>query len=150
MIDLSATTAGRIVGGLFIAAFFLYGGGAYLLDSVADGATPLPENAASLGELSAGAALMLANSVAVIVIGALAFRVLRRGHSRTAGGYLLVRAVEGGEVRGDLGGHGGGLVAGHRSPHHFVIVTVVPRPTSDTIANSSINRRAPGSPSPSP
>ena len=95
MTNLSTTTAGRLVGGLFIAAFFLYGGGAYLLDSTADGATPLPENAASLGQLSAGAALMLANSAAVMAIGAMAFRVLRRRHSRTANSYLLTRAVEG-------------------------------------------------------
>ena len=95
MTNLSITTTGRLVGGLFIAAFFLYGGGAYLLDSTADGATPLPQNAASLGQLSAGAALMLGNSVAVIAIGALAFRVLRRIHNRTANGYLLTRAVEG-------------------------------------------------------
>ena len=46
----------------------------------------------------------------------------------------------------------------HRLPHasastasrHFVMVTVVPTPTSETISNSSMRRRVPPSPSPSP
>ena len=36
------------------------------------------------------------------------------------------------------------------SRSHFVIVTVVPRPGSETMSNSSISRREPGSPSPRP
>ncbi len=33
---------------------------------------------------------------------------------------------------------------------HFVMVTVVPRPTSEMISNSSMSRREPGSPRPRP
>lgn len=95
MTNLSITTAGRIIGGLFLSAFFLYGGGSYLLASTSDGATPLPENAASLGQLSAGAGLMLLNSAAVTTVGVLAFHVLRRRHPRTASTYLLTRVLEG-------------------------------------------------------
>jgi hypothetical protein len=54
----------------------------------------LPENAASLGRLSAGMSLLLLNSVAVATIGALAFRVLRRPHHRTANVYLATRTLE--------------------------------------------------------
>jgi hypothetical protein len=87
-------TAGRVVGGLFLSAFFLYGGGALLVASTTDSATAVPENAGSLGQLSAGATLLLLNSAAVATIGALAFRVLRREHRRTAVAYLATRTVE--------------------------------------------------------
>ncbi len=87
-------TTGRVVGGLFLSAFFFYGGGTFLIDSTTGGATAVPENAASLGQLSAGAALLLLNSAAVVTIGALAFRVLRRQHHRIANTYLATRTVE--------------------------------------------------------
>lgn len=87
-------TAGRIVGGLILAAFFLYGGGSFLVASSSSSAPPLPVNAASLGQLAAGATLLLLNSAAVMTIGVLAFRVLRREHLRTAHAYLATRAVE--------------------------------------------------------
>jgi len=86
--------AGRIVGALFLSAFFLYGGGSFLVASTTDSATALPENAASLGQLSVGATLLLLNSVAVATIGTLAFRVLRRRHQRTAKVYFATRTVE--------------------------------------------------------
>jgi len=86
--------AGRIVGALFLSAFFLYGGGSFLVASTTDSATPLPGNAASLVQLSAGATLLLLNSVAVATIGTLAFRVLRRHHQRTANVYLATRTAE--------------------------------------------------------
>jgi len=95
MTAITTRTAGRVVGGLFVSAFFLYGGGSFLVNAATDGATPLPENAASLGQLSAGAVLMLANSAAVAAIGVLAFRVLRRRDRRTASTYLAPRTVEG-------------------------------------------------------
>ena len=87
-------TAGRAVGGLFLSALFLYGGGTFLVASTTGGATPVPENAASLGQLTAGATLLLLNSAAVVTIGALAYRVLRREHRRTAVAYLATRTVE--------------------------------------------------------
>jgi hypothetical protein len=87
-------TAGRVVGGLFLSALFLYGGGTFLVASTTGSATPVPENAASLRQLAAGAALLLLNSVAVVAIGALAFRVLRPQHRRTANAYLATRTME--------------------------------------------------------
>lgn len=87
-------TTGRIIGGLFLSAFFLYGGGAFLIDSTTGGAIAVPENAASLGQLTAGAALLLLNSAAVLTIGVLAFRVLRSEHRRIAHTYLSTRIVE--------------------------------------------------------
>jgi hypothetical protein len=65
-----------------------------LVASATDSATALPQNAASLGQLSAGATLLLLNSLAVATIGILAFRVLRRRHQRTANVYLATRTVE--------------------------------------------------------
>lgn len=89
----STKTVGRVVGGLFISGFLFYGGGSFLTNAATGGATPLPENASSTAQLSVGAALMLANSVAVVAIGALVFRVLRG--RRTASSYLATRGVEG-------------------------------------------------------
>jgi uncharacterized protein DUF4386 len=86
--------AGRIIGALFLSGFLFYGGGSFLIASTTDNATPLPQNAASLGQLSAGATLLLLNSVAVAAIGILAFRVLRSRHRRTANVYLAARGVE--------------------------------------------------------
>jgi hypothetical protein len=91
---MTTKNAGRIVGALILSGFFLYGGGSFLVASTADSATALPENATSLSQLSAGSTLLLLNSVAVASIGALAFRVLRRRHHRTARLYLATRTVE--------------------------------------------------------
>ena len=87
-------TAGRIVGALFLSAFFFYGGGSFLVASATDGATAYPSNAASLRMLSAGSALMLANSIAVATIGVVVFKVLRRSHPRTARSYVAARSAE--------------------------------------------------------
>jgi len=91
---MTTTMAGRIVGGLFLSGFFLYGGGSFLIASTTDSTTALPGNAASMGQLSAGAALLLLNSVAVATIGALAFRVVRGRHQRTARVYFATRTAE--------------------------------------------------------
>ena len=77
-------TTGRIVGGLFLSAFFLYGGGSSLILSSNGNDAALPENAASLWQLCAGSAVLLLKSAAVLTIGALTFRVLRREYGRTA------------------------------------------------------------------
>lgn len=87
-------TAGRVIGALVLSAFFLYGGGSLLVASSSASAMPLPENAASSARLLAGATLLLLNSVAVVAVGALAFRVLRDRHPGTAVTYLATRAVE--------------------------------------------------------
>jgi hypothetical protein len=91
---MNTKTAGRTVGALFLSTFLFYGGGSFLVDSATDGAIAVPGNADSFGQLSAGAALLLANSIAVAAIGALAFKVLRRPHPRTAKFYLATRTVE--------------------------------------------------------
>lgn len=91
---MNTKTAGRTVGALLLSAFFLYGGGSFLVDTATDGAIAVPGNADSLDQLSAGAALMLVNSIAVATIGALAFKVLRRPHPRTAKFYLATRTAE--------------------------------------------------------
>jgi hypothetical protein len=79
---------------MFLAGFLLYGGGSFLTNAATNGGTALPQNATSPGQLSAGAALMLANSAAVATIGALAFQVLRNRARRTASSYLITRTVE--------------------------------------------------------
>jgi hypothetical protein len=73
---MSNRTTGRIVGALFLAAFVCYGVGSALVDC------------------PVGPSLMLLNSVVVATIGALVFRVFRRGHLRTAATYLITRALE--------------------------------------------------------
>ena len=94
MTPITTTTSGRVVGGLFLSAFALYGGGSALIKSATKGDTALPENAASLGRLSTGATLMLANSAAVAGIGVLASRALRRRARRSAQTYLATRTAE--------------------------------------------------------
>jgi hypothetical protein len=67
---------GRIVGVLFLAAFFCYGVGSALADR------------------PVGPALVLLNSVVVATIGVLVFRVFRRPHPRTSAAYLIARGLE--------------------------------------------------------
>jgi hypothetical protein len=93
---MTTRTAGRAIGGLILSAFLLYGGGSFLIDSTTGSTTPVPGNADSVGQLTAGAILLLLNSAAVATIGVLAYRVLRRGHRRTAKVYLVTRTVEAG------------------------------------------------------
>ena len=70
----------RLVGGLFIVAFGLYGGGSAL---------------AMQGHFSAGVGLILANAVAVTWIGALARPWLKSFSLLIANGYLAARVIEG-------------------------------------------------------
>ena len=94
MTPITTETSGRVVGGLFLSAFALYGGGSALIKTATRGNTALPENAASLGRLSTGATLMLANSAVVAGIGVLASRALRRRARRSAQIYLGTRTAE--------------------------------------------------------
>lgn len=73
---MSPRNAGRLAGALFLAAFVLYGGGSAL--------APEP----------AGLGLMLLNSLAVAVIGALVFPVLRGTAPWAARSYLAARLAE--------------------------------------------------------
>lgn len=77
-------TIARAVGALMLAAFLLYGIGSSIATAAAPGAL-----------LTAGAALMLANSVAVIAIGALMLPILRPHTPAIAIGYLGTRIFEG-------------------------------------------------------
>jgi len=69
-------TSGRIAGALFLAAFILYGVGA------------------ALGDAPGGIALVLLNSIAVIVIGLLIRRWLRPDVPGVADRYLWARVAE--------------------------------------------------------
>lgn len=67
---------GRLFGGLVLAAFFLYGIGSALVDE------PI------------GVALVAINSVAVIIVGIIGFRLLRHHNLGVAAGYLATRIAE--------------------------------------------------------
>jgi hypothetical protein len=77
-------TVARTVGALMLAAFLLYGIGSSIATTAAPGAL-----------LTAGVTLMLANSVAVIAIGALMLPILRPHTPAIAIGYLGTRIFEG-------------------------------------------------------
>jgi hypothetical protein len=77
-------TVARTVGALMLAAFLLYGIGSSIATTAAPGAL-----------LTVGATLMLANSVAVILIGVLMLPILRPRTPAIAIGYLGTRIFEG-------------------------------------------------------
>ena len=91
--DLHRTTA-RVVGVLFLAAFFAYGGGSAVLASILDAPNYLSNLAANTVQLRIGAILMLVNSLVVAAIGALMLRVARPHGETIAFGYLGARLVE--------------------------------------------------------
>jgi hypothetical protein len=78
-------TTARTVGILMLAVFLLYGIGSSIATTAAPGSTPL----------TVGVVMMLLNSVAVIVIGALLFPVLKERTPVAAAGYLTTRIFEG-------------------------------------------------------
>jgi hypothetical protein len=81
---INARGTARTVGTLFLAGFFLYGIGTSIATTASPG-----------GLLTAGAVMMLLNSVAVIAIGALVLPVLRPHAPAVAVGYLATRIFEG-------------------------------------------------------
>ena len=91
---MSARTSGRIVGSMFLIAFFVYGGGSILATSVTGTPVVLADVVGSQDRLTAGVLLMLLNSAVVITLGVAAFPVLRRHHPATAIAYLLTRGFE--------------------------------------------------------
>lgn len=93
-VDGSNRTIARIVGVLFISAFFAYGGGNALIASIPAGADHLSSIAANATSLRAGALLMLMNSLVVAAIGVLMLRVARPYSETIAFGYLTARLVE--------------------------------------------------------
>jgi len=90
----SNRTVARIVGVLFLSAFFAYGGGTALLATIPEGAGHLSSIAADSGPLRAGAILMLLNSFVVAAIGVLLLGVARPHGEGIAFGYLGARLVE--------------------------------------------------------
>lgn len=67
---------GRLFGGLMLAAFGLYGGGTAIIDN------PF------------GVALVIANSIAVAIVGVIGFRLIRHQYPRVAASYLVARFTE--------------------------------------------------------
>ncbi|HYI65655.1 MAG TPA: DUF4386 domain-containing protein [Candidatus Limnocylindrales bacterium] len=87
-------TTARVVGVLFLAAFFAYGGGSAVLATVLDAPNYLSNLAANTGQLRIGALLMLVNSLVVAAIGVLMLRIARPHGEVIAFGYLAARLVE--------------------------------------------------------
>ncbi len=81
----SPRTTARIIGILFLAAFFLYGIGTSVATNATAGSAPLV----------IGVGMMLLNSGAVITIGALVYPVVRPHSPAVAVGYLAARIFEG-------------------------------------------------------
>lgn len=90
----SERTTARIVGALFLAAFFAYGGGSAVLASILYAPDHLSAIAANTMQLRIGAILMLVNSVVVAAIGVLMLRVARPYSEGIAFSYLAARIVE--------------------------------------------------------
>jgi hypothetical protein len=97
---MSAKTCGRIIGALLLIAFFVYGGGSALVQSVTGTPVVLAHVVGSETQLTVGALLMLLNCVVVIGIGVAAYPVLKRHHPGTASAYLLTRGFEAALRRG--------------------------------------------------
>ncbi|GAA2915780.1 hypothetical protein GCM10010517_81810 [Streptosporangium fragile] len=91
---MSGRTIGRAVGALFLLAFVGYGGGSALVESGSGTADALSGVLDHRLRISAGALLMLVNSVAVAGIGVLMLPVLKPRHEISAYAYLVGRAVE--------------------------------------------------------
>ncbi|MBB2913948.1 hypothetical protein FHS43_005257 [Streptosporangium becharense] len=91
---MSGRTIGRTVGALLLLAFVAYGGGNALVESGPGTAGALSGVLDHQLRISAGALLMLVNSVAVAGIGVLVLPVLKPRHEISAYAYLVGRAVE--------------------------------------------------------
>lgn len=91
---MSTRTTGRIVGSLFLLVFVVYLAGGALVDAGAGTPAVLGHVTDNHRQISAGALLMLANSVGVVSIGILVFPILRRHHQISAYAYLVTRVFE--------------------------------------------------------
>ena len=91
---MSTRTAERTVGACFLLVFVLYATGAAMVDSGSGSPADLVEVGNHTTLISAGALLMLANSLVAAAIGVLLFPVLRRRSKLSAVGYLVSRSVE--------------------------------------------------------
>ncbi|MBT2234298.1 DUF4386 domain-containing protein [Nonomuraea sp. NEAU-A123] len=91
---MSARTIGRIVGACYLLAFVVYLAGGALVEAASDSADMLSGVLAAKTTLSAGALLMLANSVFDIVNGLLIFNLLRTRRPFAVTAYLTIRTIE--------------------------------------------------------
>jgi Domain of unknown function (DUF4386) len=91
---MTTRASGRIVGALFLLAFVVYGGGSALVESGSGAPAVLSDVAENQMQISAGALMILLNSVVVASIGVLAFPILRRRHTISAYAYLIARVLE--------------------------------------------------------
>jgi hypothetical protein len=87
-------TTGRIVGGLFLLAFLVYGGGTALVNTAAGTPVDLADVGDNQLQIATGALLMLSNAAVVAATGILVFPILRRHHQLTACTYLVTRVFE--------------------------------------------------------
>ncbi|MGH1490109.1 MAG: DUF4386 domain-containing protein [Acidimicrobiales bacterium] len=92
---LTRKAAGRWIGVLMLAAFGLYGGGALLAEDITTADVITSEVLLSTTQLRVGVLLIVANSVAVIAIGALMFRLAATTSSVIRLAYLGARLFEG-------------------------------------------------------
>jgi hypothetical protein len=91
---MSTTTIGRVVGALYLLAFFLYGGGAALVNAGSGSTVVLSDVTQNHTQIAVGALLMLANSVLVAATGVLVYLVLRPHHELSALVCLIARTFE--------------------------------------------------------
>lgn len=87
--------AGRWIGVLMLAAFGLYGGGSLLVEDITSADAITNEISGSLTQLRVGALLIVANSIAVIAIGALMYRLAVNTSPSIRFAYLGARLFEG-------------------------------------------------------
>ncbi len=86
---------GRWIGALFLAAFGLYGGGSILVEQVTSTDSIINEIMASQSQLRIGALLIVANSIAIVTIGALMYRLAATTSPYIRLAYLGARLFEG-------------------------------------------------------
>ena len=86
---------GRWIGVLILAAFGLYGGGSLLVEDITSADAITSEIAGSLTQLRVGVLLIVANSIAVIAIGALMYRLAATTKPSIRLAYLGARLFEG-------------------------------------------------------
>lgn len=91
---MSNRTIGRMLGALILLAFVVYGGGTALVESGSGAPAVLSNIAENQMQISAGALMILLNSVVVAGIGILAFPVLKQHHPISAYVYLITRVFE--------------------------------------------------------
>ncbi|HEX6148190.1 DUF4386 domain-containing protein [Nocardioides sp.] len=84
----------RLIGGLFLAGFLVYGTGSLLVSSVVDGPTFLADVGSMQTTLALGAFLMIATTAVDIGKAVIFFPVLERHGKRTAVAYLATMIFE--------------------------------------------------------